>query len=641
MNKNIKSPLEILVMWDELFEDGQKYGNLIYSSFNRKIENPMENSIGIQVSFCHSEDFQFLYNAENTIVFILIDDEMIINKTKWANIVDGMLAENKNKLNIFPIAFSTNSISIFPNLSGINFIIADDSTKYNKFILSISYSIYKTIFNYRLNEKIEIPLFLSHTKRDGIGEQKAKGIKDYLYSQGSAVKVFFDENNIDFGERFEEKIEDGIKTSTVVILHTDGYSGSEWCRKELLYAKRHKRPIVVIDFLSKGENRSFPYMGNTKVIRIESNINYFVLINQILIESIKIKYFELYTEYLLAIFAVNSSKIEIIPYPPELLTNIYSKYKTIVYPSPPLGIEELDVLNQQQNKKYITPTLLSIKSNNYENMLNGITVGYSVSESDLMLHKNDVLFKSQEMILGITRYLLSCGARISYNGNFEYGKYNFLSILIELVRTYREYETKTNTEKHLTYHYFQSDKIKLKSVLSDLTKYTHLHEHQYESFNDVGKTVESALNFTNLRVIINDLIGSRIFIGGKQDSYIGLYPGVLEEFIYAISSNKSIYLLGAYGGITSEIISCLINKKPLKEILMKYRSKKSADFTSSYLKYSSIDKTSDFLNRINIYSLNNGLTRDENLELFKTQDIGFASSLILKGLKSVNSKAKR
>ena len=52
-----------------------------------------------------------------------------------------------------------------------------------------------------------------------------------------------------------------------MIVLTDNYATREWCRTEVILAKEHDRPIVVVNALESHEIRSFPYIGNVPVIR--------------------------------------------------------------------------------------------------------------------------------------------------------------------------------------------------------------------------------------------------------------------------------------------------------------------------------------------------------------------------------------
>ena len=56
---------------------------------------------------------------------------------------------------------------------------------------------------------------------------------------------------------------------------------------------------------------------------------------------------------------------------------------------------------------------------------------------------------------------------------------------------------------------------------------------------------------------MEDECDARIFIGGKISGYKGKCPGVLEEFLIATASTHPVYLVGAFGGVTHDIIQAL------------------------------------------------------------------------------------
>ena len=55
--------------------------------------------------------------------------------------------------------------------------------------------------------------------------------------------------------------------SFVVAVVSDVYSRRVWCRWEAFRAKQQGMPIVVLDIVSDGQQRSVPYLGNTPVVR--------------------------------------------------------------------------------------------------------------------------------------------------------------------------------------------------------------------------------------------------------------------------------------------------------------------------------------------------------------------------------------
>ncbi|NVL83801.1 TIR domain-containing protein, partial [Escherichia coli] len=80
--------------------------------------------------------------------------------------------------------------------------------------------------------------------------------------QHTELQTFFDANDIAPGHKFALEIFNSIEHSALVVVRTDAYASREWCRREVIEAKRRARPIVVIDALTKAEERGFPYLGN-------------------------------------------------------------------------------------------------------------------------------------------------------------------------------------------------------------------------------------------------------------------------------------------------------------------------------------------------------------------------------------------
>ena len=391
-----KRPIEIRVYWDNEFKKGQEYADLIFHNFSQNEEVAYEYNLGIPVYFFNNPIFELDNNRSNHIIcFIFIDDNFIINKNKWEHTLNNLTNEQTSKtISIIPVKFSEYAYSFFDQFSLLNFIIPENKTKNDKFLLAVAYSIYLCLFNKNSFNKVSMPLFLSHCKKSD-GLRVCKNIKEYLANNKSPISIFFDENDIYFGERFDIKIEENIKKSTLVIIHSDGFSSREFCKREVLLAKQYERPIVLIDYLQNGENRLFPYLGNIRTIKIEKNINYFKLLFEIIKESIRIEFFRQKNNMIISIFNPKHLNYKLIPYAPELLTISFStnKKEIIIYPNPLLGNEELKLLESQfPNKRFLTPILFAISSKKYISMLNNVSISFSVSETDKMKTSHDVLY---------------------------------------------------------------------------------------------------------------------------------------------------------------------------------------------------------------------------------------------------------
>jgi hypothetical protein len=305
----------------------------------------------------------------------------MFNDSNWTVAIDKLLKSKSANTRIFPVSFSDYAYDINPeNLSSIQFIkttqkdpiTGNDIERNDKIIkYRLLESIAKLLFNvkddYDTNEHSDPPikLFISHAKHDG--EDLAIQFRDYIYSN-TKLKAFFDANDIADGHKFEQEIKRHIDHSAFVIFNTDEYANREWCRKEVITAKRYRCPIISVIDIKKGERRSFPYSGNFPTIIWNNNFD--EIINLVLSQVISDKYNELYLKSIVKMYDLEKSySCLVLPKAPELFNYIdienfkeekkEVKSLIVLYPDPPIGIEELSLLNDVDKKiKFITPLLL-------------------------------------------------------------------------------------------------------------------------------------------------------------------------------------------------------------------------------------------------------------------------------------------
>lgn len=190
----------------------------------------------------------------------------------------------------------------------------------------------------------KVQIFLSHSKHDNAGEQIAYRIRDRLHA-GHGLASFFDVHDIPAGLRFQKVLLQQVRVSAMVAIHTDTYSSREWCRREVIEAKRHNVPLVVANSITDLDERGFPYMGNVPVVRLDPDgvDRIEVVIARLLDEVLK----DFLWRCRIAISAETSdSSVVFIPRPPELITlaSLPSEEvlpaPVIVYPDPPISAEE-------------------------------------------------------------------------------------------------------------------------------------------------------------------------------------------------------------------------------------------------------------------------------------------------------------
>lgn len=190
----------------------------------------------------------------------------------------------------------------------------------------------------------KVQIFLSHSKHDENGERIAHAIRDRLHS-GHGLASFFDVHDIPAGLRFQKVLFQQVRVSAMVAIHTDSYSSREWCRREVIEAKRWNVPLVVANSISDLDERGFPYMGNVPVVRLEPHGTERIdlVIGHLLDEILKDFLWRCRVE--IAREAVGSGVV-FVPRPPELISLAALPSAAdlpepvIVYPDPPLSAEE-------------------------------------------------------------------------------------------------------------------------------------------------------------------------------------------------------------------------------------------------------------------------------------------------------------
>lgn len=386
-----KAPLNIYVVWHPNFREGKQYAEAIYSGFVRDIENPLDRGMGIpvyyrSVSYIDGRPRELNLNeAEHNAVILLVDNMAILH---WKDYIKELEVEvengNREGNRIFPVSMNKSFASAGKSISEKNFIrlheITGGFSRKKQFLLSqLSHELCRMLLNKpRIADNSQkevylsaepVSLFLSHAKKDGL--EIVKKIKSYTDSN-KPIKTFFDSIDISAGHRFTDELEGTIERSALVVIQTDSYSSREWCRWEVLNAKKRDKPIVVINAVEEGESRSFPYLGNVPTIRwkkLATNKESLLIekiIDFTLLEILRYVYTKKHLENLRGLVSITGTRSpKILSSPPELLTLLEktvdhsTKGKIVIYPDPPLTFEELELLSEISDEHYyLTPTLL-------------------------------------------------------------------------------------------------------------------------------------------------------------------------------------------------------------------------------------------------------------------------------------------
>ena len=291
-------PLHVHVLWEPRFEKGQMLAEMIYDKLTRNLKNPLKRGLGIPVFFGrHSNSSGAPENpfkprkANQTVIIILVDDEML-KVPSWKPFLEQLAQDQEDEMErtkdkekpscllVLPVYLKARPSKFGPKFSKINVFSLDlgswlgpsrDTINLERLRLNrqLLHSLIR-FFNptrstqHGVISPKPITLFISHAKKDGL--EIALAIDDWIH-KNKDLKTFFDVKDIAIGSNFKTEIEGSIESAAFLAIQTDSYSTREWCRKEVLIAKECQRPILVINAVKQGEERSFPYLGNTPVFR--------------------------------------------------------------------------------------------------------------------------------------------------------------------------------------------------------------------------------------------------------------------------------------------------------------------------------------------------------------------------------------
>ncbi len=401
MKNKLKYPLSVFVVWHPKFKEGKTIANELYCTFCRDIEKPLSRGLNIPVYY-RSISFDKMpipidtNNASRNAIVLLIEQNYMVDNDfrEYTEALVGLVDENTR---IYPVSLCEQSHEIGLGLKQLQFIRAykggftnveyadkflksnfdlsnsiDFGLAMNKIKTEILHDCSRLMMNMHsvwmdkkmaLNIPSPVKLFLSHAKKDGV--KVTHRFKEFIEKE-TKLDVFFDAVDIADGYDFEKQFEEQIKNAALVVFHTDEYSSREWCRIEVLIAKRNKCPIVVVHDIKDGEKRAFPYLGNTPTMTLQNDEekSFYEIVNLTLLQVLNNLFQMELLEYFKKEFEVEGTEFISITSPPELFNyiDIYKKKLetksrlVILYPEPPLGSEELKILCEiDEDIKFITP----------------------------------------------------------------------------------------------------------------------------------------------------------------------------------------------------------------------------------------------------------------------------------------------
>lgn len=360
--------LVVYVGWHPEFSQGADLARTLYDHYRRELYENVAGGTGLGVMYRSARhpgsdlpiDINFS-DAETSAIVLLVDQHWLADSA-WVNWAKELAVRSEVSglaVRIFPVAITHEAMRL---------PISEQALRWDKWtglgprerkerlISGLTYQFCRMLRSYleRLRRPTEddealeqylrkVEVFLSHSKHDEDGERIAKLIRDYLYrGEGDSLASFFDVHDIPAGLPFNKVILKKVKVSAIVAVHSDSYSSREWCRREIIEAKKWNVPLVVANCLSDIDERSFPYMGNVPAVRMDPDKPERIapVISRLLDEVLKDFLWRCRVQLAAG---TAGDDIVFLPRPPELISLAGLREitnTTLVYPDPPIGSEE-------------------------------------------------------------------------------------------------------------------------------------------------------------------------------------------------------------------------------------------------------------------------------------------------------------
>ena len=361
----IQSPFALYVVWYPGYADGERIAAHLRQHFGTDRYRNIVGGAGVTVIFRNinapdaatplSIDWS---EAETTAVVVLLDNALA-NDAAWTRYVKNIAEEAEEMgfgTRVLPVALEEGSLDFGLDIQALRWDLwtESDVEREQRLFRELTHE-FSRMLRHRLEQRTDdkgdrlryrqsIQIFLSHSKHDEHGKVVAEAVRDWLHDN-SALSSFLDVHDIPAGLSFASVIDDSIQDGAMMTIYTDSYSSREWCRREVIEAKRRNVPMVVVNCLQTVDERAFPYLGNVPSIRMNPDSRDRIdQVASLLLE-------ELFKDFLwrqrTGAFRDSHPQVMFTARPPELISlsslmdNADDSERTLVYPGPPLGLEEI------------------------------------------------------------------------------------------------------------------------------------------------------------------------------------------------------------------------------------------------------------------------------------------------------------
>jgi hypothetical protein len=675
-------PLSVYVVWHPQFKAGMPFAAAIYQQFCRDFEQPNSRNPGIPVFFRslpevgEGDDLPPIDipleadDCQNICVIVLLENNLIASEPwlKYLASICERIPQKVSRHRLLLVQLFPGPIDLPYGMGVRNFVLLGLQKESGADGLPINFEDRKDWLLFTIACELcrmmmrkpgevgtlpKLNIFLSHARRDGA--EDAKALNAFI-GEKKNMSAFLDVLSIDYDADFRSAIEEGVHNSILLVWLTDVYSSRDWCRRELLFAKQYRRPILLVDHLQSHEARSFPYDGNVPTMRWRENAQEVLM--KLALEALRHFYAERFLEQVKA-SAMEWARLQadtvVLPNAPELLSFNFLDRKvavnTMLYPDPPLSKPELDILELVAPKaKFVTPAwiLANPEKGDLHNWLDGKKIAVSISdpsESEL-LRNGFSRAHLKDTLVEFFRYILSGGGVVLYGGDLRNDGHT--AALRALAREYAsENMEKKPLENYLFWPTTRELDVDLKAEFIKVVRFNEFKRNALFGTDSgldpkefgIEDRIALAYAASEMRNQMATDEAARIVMGGKLTGYSGFFPGLLEETWNSMRLKKPVFLLGAWGGCAGAICD-MLETKQIPEV---FKTTPDAALTSERKKWESqlpilaalpesTEKMAQDILKWGLAGLHNGLSNVENHNLMKAVHVPEMVGLVMKGL---------
>ena len=367
---NTDPPFMLYVVWHPDSQSGDSVGNLLLNHFGSHRYRFVSGGDRVRVMFRNTvapgadEPIPIDWGSSHTAGVVVLLDNALVRDHSWVSYVRMLVDDVREagfRARVIPVEMENGVLGIGLAEQALRWHHwpGADVEKGSRLVRELKYA-FSRMLRHRLAELrhplddrnaladylVKVRVFLSHSKHDAYGEFVARKLRGWLYANAD-LEAFLDIRDIPAGVPFDLVIDQEVENSVMVAICTDSYSSREWCRREVVRAKRLNVPMLTVDCLREVDERYFPYLGNVPSVRMnpETMDRLECVAEYLMDEVFKDFLWQCRVEGLRTRFPETA----FLARAPELISLASRPQATIgthwdiVYPGPPLGAEEINL----------------------------------------------------------------------------------------------------------------------------------------------------------------------------------------------------------------------------------------------------------------------------------------------------------